>query len=362
VTDPSGRAASRDRAESLLRGALEIYSPSGDEREIADYFVSAMTERGMRAEIDDAGSAVARVGRGDLQVVMLGHIDTVPGHIEVRSDTEGRLYGRGAVDAKGPFCSFIESATDLDDDLLDRMAITIVGAVEEEVSSSKGAHHALPGLAPDHVIIGEPSGWDGITIGYKGRLGLVFRCAKGMAHRAGQDASAADQAFRFWQRLETFRAEFNLGRSIFEGLDATITRAETGTDPMLDAATLAVDLRLPVAFSVTTLQDLLRDEAESRGGTVEFSDVVDAVRSEKNTPLVRAFLRAIRAEEGRPRFKLKTGTSDMNVSAGYHSDVPVVAYGPGDSSLDHTPREHIQIGEYHKAIAVLRNVLRVLAG
>ena len=32
---------------------------------------------------------------------------------------------------------------------------------------------------------------------------------------------------------------------------------------------------------------------------------------------------------------------------------PMVAYGPGDSSLDHTPDEHLRIEEYEKSIAVL---------
>jgi LysW-gamma-L-lysine carboxypeptidase len=37
---------------------------------------------------------------------------------------------------------------------------------------------------------------------------------------------------------------------------------------------------------------------------------------------------------------------------------PAVAYGPGDSDLDHTPQEHILISEYQRAIRVLAEVLR----
>ena len=36
---------------------------------------------------------------------------------------------------------------------------------------------------------------------------------------------------------------------------------------------------------------------------------------------------------------------------------PIVAYGPGDSQLDHTPDEHVVIAEYERAIAVLQTVL-----
>ncbi|NIU62369.1 MAG: M20/M25/M40 family metallo-hydrolase, partial [Pseudomonas stutzeri] len=63
---------------------------------------------------------------------------------------------------------------------------------------------------------------------------------------------------------------------------------------------------------------------------------------------------------GKPRFKLKTGTSDMNV-VGPAWGCPIVAYGPGDSALDHTPREHIEIEEYQRGIEVLARALEALA-
>jgi LysW-gamma-L-lysine carboxypeptidase len=56
---------------------------------------------------------------------------------------------------------------------------------------------------------------------------------------------------------------------------------------------------------------------------------------------------------------LKTGTSDMNV-AGPVWGCPILAYGPGDSSLDHTPNEHLHLNEYWRAILVLEQALRNL--
>jgi len=57
-----------------------------------------------------------------------------------------------------------------------------------------------------------------------------------------------------------------------------------------------------------------------------------------------------------PGFVLKTGTSDMNVVAPVWR-CPIVAYGPGDSALDHTPHEHVSIDEYWRAILVLEAML-----
>jgi [amino group carrier protein]-lysine/ornithine hydrolase len=62
---------------------------------------------------------------------------------------------------------------------------------------------------------------------------------------------------------------------------------------------------------------------------------------------------------GKPGYKLKTGTSDMNV-VGPVWNCPIVAYGPGDSSLDHTPEEHLSIVEYEQSIQVLADALSAI--
>ena len=87
---------------------------------------------------------------------------------------------------------------------------------------------------------------------------------------------------------------------------------------------------------------------------------VTAYRAERNTALVRSFLGSIRSAGGQPRFVVKTGTADLNIVAPIWQ-CPAVAYGPGDSDLDHTPDEHIVLEEYQKAVIVLVNVLRRLS-
>ena len=82
----------------------------------------------------------------------------------------------------------------------------------------------------------------------------------------------------------------------------------------------------------------------------------EGYRSDKRSPLVPPFLRAIRAAGGTPRFTLKLGTSDMTV-VGPAWRCPIVAYGPGDAALDHTPEERIDLADYARAIRVLTDVL-----
>ena len=85
-------------------------------------------------------------------------------------------------------------------------------------------------------------------------------------------------------------------------------------------------------------------------------------RGDRQNALVRCFLHAIRAVDAtvQPGFLVKTGTSDMNV-VGPLWACPVVAYGPGDSALDHTAGEHLPLDEYWRAIAVVESMLKTYA-
>ena len=125
----------------LLRGAVAIESPSGQEQALARYLLDAMHRLGYdRAWIDEVGNAIGELGPPDAEhtLVLLGHMDTVPGRIPVRIE-DGKLYGRGSVDAKGPLCAFIAAAARARPQAGWRIAV--VGAVEEEAATSKGARH-----------------------------------------------------------------------------------------------------------------------------------------------------------------------------------------------------------------------------
>ena len=63
------------------------------------------------------------------------------------------------------------------------------------------------------------------------------------------------------------------------------------------------------------------------------------------------------AAGGSATFKVKSGTSDMNILAPAWG-CPMVAYGPGDSRYDHTPMERLALADYTRSIAVLRSVLQ----
>lgn len=366
----------------LLFDALATYSPSTEERAVGELLVARMRALGFRAELDDAGNAVGEIvagpGEGGAaprpEILLVGHMDTVPGFIRP-AVRDGNLHGRGAVDAKGPLVAFICAAARLArpdsnrspaGDAADsgsrqagwRGRVVVVGCVEEECATSKGARYLVDRYRPDYCLIGEPSGWSSLTLGYKGRLLIDYRLELPVKHTAAPGASAAERVVDFWLALRELARGRSAGRRAFDALDASLRRIGSGGDGFVEWAELLAGFRLPTDLTVEELKAQVAALADP-AARLAFSSEEPAFRAGKSNALVRAFLGAIRAAGGEPTFKVKTGTSDMNI-LGPAWGCPILAYGPGDSSLDHTPEEHVPIEEWRRGVDVLERALRTL--
>ena len=342
----------------FLEAFLRIPSLSCQEAAAVEWLCERMRELGYQAGPDGAGNAVGTRGEGPQELMLLGHIDTVPGWVPVRR-VDGVLYGRGAVDAKGPLAAFVLAGAQAA--LPPGVRLTVVGAVEEEVMSSRGAHWLIENRpAPAAVVIGEPSGWDGVVLGYKGSVAIEYGVARPMGHSAGPETTAAELAVRYWLALRDWALARSDGQArSFDQVTPTLLALNTASDGLTEQAWLRASLRLPPGVSPEEAVAAARRLAGP--GEVKATVNAPAFRVDKRSPLVRAFLAAIRESGGEPRLKVKTGTSDMNI-VGPAWACPIVAYGPGDSRLDHTPNEHVSIEEFERAVSVLRLAIERVAG
>ena len=344
-----------------LVGLVGQYSPSGQERRAAEWLVERMQSLGYDdAFVDEAGNAVGVRGSGARQVILLGHVDTVPGIIPLRREgtpSHEVFYGRGTVDAKGPLACFVDAVAQLG--FVEGWQLIVIGAVEEE-RNSEGARYVATKYNPDFAIIGEPSQWDRIALGYKGSAWANVTVRRPETHSASGEDTASEAAVEAWLKIKSYVDSFNAERTrAFDKLLLTLRGMSSDRDGFEQCARLEIGVRLPVDVSpeawYETLAATLGDAAVEPVGFA-----IPAWSCEKNTPLVRSFLSGIRAQGGEPRFVYKTGTADLNIVAPVWQ-CPAVVYGPGDSSLDHTPEEHIVLEDYRKAVLVLREALKGLA-
>lgn len=394
----------RSDAVALLHGLVSIPSLSRQEANAVQWLVRQMAAAGYeRAFVDEAGNAVGEIGRPDAArtIVLLGHIDTVPGDIPVRVARTAQgdcLFGRGSVDAKGPLATFVAAGARLGPRWAHdaNVRLVVVAAVEEEAATSKGARAIAARFdgrrepVPDACVIGEPSRWYRATLGYKGRLLLDVRASQPMAHTAGPDPGVATHLVTVWNWVTAHASQFNAGREkVFDQLSPNLRRVATGTTPQMDETVEAqLAWRLPLGFDEASLvAGLLAHTATAVAAELGAHDPAQVVagapvsirgarttidlafrgwerawRGDRDNALTRSFLAAIRSVDGgaRPGFVVKTGTSDLNV-VGPLWRCPIVAYGPGDSALDHTPGEHVPLDEYWQAIRVVEAMLRAFA-
>jgi LysW-gamma-L-lysine carboxypeptidase len=344
-----------------LRTAVAIPSPSGSEGPLVDRLVRELEGRFTYVGRDDAGNLHARRGRGPRTVLFLGHVDTVPGDVPVEDDGEV-LRGRGTVDAKGPLCAALVAAAELGDAATERLSLHVVGAVGEEAAGSVGARHLLTTTpAPDLLIVCEPSGWDAVTLGYKGSLRLTVTADRDGGHSAGPGPSAGDLLVSAVARLQAaVDGATPDAHGAFDALRASVLDLRHGHDGLRERARASVGLRLPPAWPPDRTRALLAELPWGEGVQLHEVEAVPAVRGERDGPIARAFRVALRGHGVRPRTLVKTGTSDWNVVAEAWP-VPTLAYGPGDAALDHAPDEHVRWEDYERAVSVLGAALSHVA-
>lgn len=335
----------------MLQRLVARYSPSGRERAAVREFRAVARELGYATSVDRAGNGFARKGRGRPRLLFLGHIDTVEGRRPVRR-RGGRVYGRGSVDAKGALAAALCAGRSFDGG----GELLIVAAVGEE-ADSRGARHLVSRRAPDRVVVGEPSGWDGVTIGYKGELQLVATFRGRRTHYSSPTPTTTDVALD-WTAAVRALALSRTTESLFQSLTAKTVAVESRRVGDAETTRVTIDFRLPPGLTTDQVLALLPTEP----GHPKFAVRIRAepIEVARGNPTVLALSEGIRAQGTRPTLWRKSGTSDLNVVVPAWK-VPAAAYGPGDARLDHTSRESLAIAELDRAVVVLRGAFERLA-
>ena len=360
----------QEQAVRLLTNLLGIYSPSGKEEDIGNFLADEMTKLGLQVGKDNVGNVIGNIGEGAPVILLCGHMDTVAGHVPLRVE-EGKIFARGAVDAKGPLAAMVMAAASVGKDPAFKGRVLIVSVVEEEATSRGVRELIKEGIQADYAIFGEPSGVENITIGYKGQIQLKVTCKTQTGHSSTPwlYENALEKAYELWIQIKN-SFPLNPQEAPFNSISACLTKISGGqaTSVIPFESEMYIDIRIPPQFtSGQVLEDTLKtiDKYKTANPQVKVRatmvDSVEPFEVEKNSPLVHALSSSVRKVLNKPATLLrKTGTGDMNI-LGKAMVLPIVTYGPGDSHLDHTPDEHIVISEYLDSIEIFKETILKLA-
>lgn len=329
----------------LLVDIVAVPSPTGHEEDAARMLADRLPRFGWEtSHLDGAGSVIATRGNGDKELVLLSHIDTVPGGPKLFVNEE-RIEGRGSVDAKSPCCALAVGggAVEVPRD----WRITFVAAVGEEIDS-RGARFRMPLHEPAALVVGEPTGSNGVALSYRGRILFSFVAEDSGAHRSGSPGPMSDTVLAAASMMQITE---NMGK----GYSIAIMEME-GHEAGRRSASITMDLRTPIGAQQEELELMLNETAAAFGVGLNVIEYVPPHEVHKSDPVIRTFRTAIRDVTGEPpRVLAKQGTCDFNVLSTW--GCPMGAFGPGDSKYDHSSNEQIEIKEFLRGIEVVKGAL-----
>jgi len=383
-----------------------------------DYVLNLCARLGIRTENRDGKTAWAEIGQGDEIVAILGHLDVVPvgdgwAHNPKGEVVGDRLYGRGAVDDKGPTLAALFAMKELQDSgvPLKRRVRLIFGQSEEtgnwEDMEYYKAHEQLPvfGFTPDAdfpAIYGEKgilnfkltmplaktgllsidggdadnmvpgwanavvSGTDGPT-GYaaKGKIAHASTPEKGenaisnlmdALERQGVDSPLVafyQQSIGHDYTGEKMGCGFSDEQSGGLTLNAGLLRTEG------DTVTLTLDIRNPVTFTRDQVQSVIEAACAPYGITVENTEDMKPIYMDKNGQVIQEMLAVYRAVTG-------DASEPIVIGGGTYARAMsgIVAFGPmqpGRECTEHQKDEYILLEDLYQAEEIYRQAIEKLA-
>lgn len=351
--DPVKRAS---RVRELLEHLVRFRSLSGEEKDVADWFGGWLAEAGMTTgRVDD--NLHFGVGTGDDTLLLASHLDVVPpsdGHPYDPFEptlADGRLYGRGAVDAKGCVAAMTVALLELVEAGWKPSGGRVVAAFtacEERGWPYNGLQALRPHLEPvTAAIIGEPTSRVPVTA-QKGLLILRVEARGRSAHaaRAHLGVNAITMAARDLVRLADFRPERLhplLGETT---VTATTIEGGTARNVVPDRCVFHLDIRSTPAYTHDELVACFRDLLEC--DVHVHSDRLVPTGTSHDERVVRV---CVDATERKP-----VGSPTLSDWI-FVRDIPAVKIGPGESALSHTPDEHIALDDLIAGVELYRRII-----
>ena len=351
-----------------LHAALVCFpSLSREEREIADYVEAwARGVDGLAVGRHD-DNVWASLGDGDDLLLLASHLDVVPPSADQEAPFEprqvdGRVYGRGSVDAKASGAAMLTALADLARagwrPAAGRLVVALT-ACEETGRGYNGMEtlrrevfgRALPEVSA--ALVGEPTELRP-CLAQKGLLILTATAHGQTAHaaRAHLGDNALTRAARDLVAVEALafeKADPLLGRPT-----ATATRIEGGTanNVVPDRCRFTLDVRSTPAYTHAELAALLDATLES---DVEvYSDRIVPCATDAGARIAQATTAAL-GDLGRDAEPFGSPTASDWI---FLHDVPAVKIGPGRSELSHTANEHVEVRQLRAAVDVYAGVAR----
>lgn len=374
----------QDAALHFLQRLIQTPSLPGYEGDIAALVLEEMRTLGYdEAWMDEAGNIIGLIrGRGEAPAVLFNtHLDHVdPGDPAAWPEYgqpfsgaihDGKVWGRGACDIKGPLAAQVHGVARLIGGEPPLGDVYVTADVQEEVGGL-GARVLAPAYAGkvSLAVVGEPSSNE-LRRGHRGRTELVVH-VKGRSVHASVPQRGANPLYviaGFLQRLQGLQmAEHEeLGQSsvaptlfrtdqssanvtpgeVWLTLDWRNVPGESGHDCQQKVQPLLDESLIEGTTGEVRLE--LRTFRSHTGFTMRYGADFPAFSVAADHPAIRAAEQLLGEALQR---EIPTRLWRFATDGGHFAEegMTVIGFGPGDETLAHTVREHIEIEQWREAM------------
>ncbi len=366
----------RARVTRLLCELVAIPSHGGEEQAVIRYLVDRFDRQGIPCRMSEMEgvpiNVIAEIGAGPRVLVLNSHHDTVPPGDPALWFTDpltpvvkdGKVYGRGAEDAKGCLAAMIvafETLAARREPLPVRVVLMAVGGEERGGLGTK--IEAARGLRADAAIVGESTDLVPL-IAHKGVLRLEVEVTGKAAHASDPEAgiNAIVAMAPIVLALEGLAADIRRRAEAYTG-KASLVISTIGGGVALNVVparcVISIDRRvLPTETEADATREIVETVTRAlpagAGARVEVRKVrfVPPSITDAASPIVAAAEEAATAVLGRSvRAAGFTATCDMTYFVN-DAKIPTIILGPDSIELAHQANECISIEQMALAVEV----------
>jgi acetylornithine deacetylase/succinyl-diaminopimelate desuccinylase-like protein len=365
------KAVDPEPAAELATRMLELWTPPGSEKPVAELVHAALLEAGVEDvtlddEFPDSPTVVARMGNGEGPTLHWhGHLDAIDvPHAEPKREGDV-ITARGACDMKGAVAAMVQAAG-----LLKQLGLPRTGSIlmtfhglHENGGSAPLVRLLERGVVGDAAISAElGSGLDLIT----GSRGLTFwefeiPGLDGAWHETNAPADAINPLVvgtRLCERLLSLRAELEAGTAEHPG-SLFVGKLVAGdyNNRVPASCELAGTRRHHTGSTLEDVADQLRAVAaaveKETGATIipHIHSYVDAYDIDPQEPVVRALRRAVEEIGGEPMREITSRASGNGADFVLRAGIPAVYYGC-DYRSAHSDNERLSVTELGRLVGV----------
>ncbi|GAA3084686.1 M20 family metallopeptidase [Streptosporangium carneum] len=346
----------------------------GGEAALAGVVRRWLADHGVAAELDEVlpgrPNVVAVVPGRDPRVILLeSHLDTV----EVDGMTvdpyaaqvhDGRLYGRGACDAKGPLAAFMLAAAELAAGPVPPYTVMLAGVIDEEYRyrGVLGLLDTLPGAEVVGAVVGEPTDLT-VATAHKGVVRYTARTLGEAGHtsRPAEAVNAVSLMARVIAHLDATGPEIP-GHPLLGPATRCVTRVHGGTGPNIVPGRCEIDVDRRTLPGEDPMAVWRRDGEELERllpGRIELDppfNVDYALDTPADSPVVAALCGALAARGGDGGVHGMPFCTDASKLA--RAGIPAAVFGPGSILDAHSADESVALADVRFAAEVVVDMAR----